>query len=329
MAVTFQKIHETSADGDMPCAVAATANTTTAGVNAPGGPVEFFILKGAVTFTAAPTKGDLTSLVQSIRIVLNGEVVHDYRAGFQTAVTGQATPSSYGLLLNAIGGRAYQDPNVAAAAEQNFMWAIPLGRQTPSGVNRYEVIITWAAGIAGVTGTGNLSYWLRMNPSMQQTTVVCPSTSFSHSASIEQVVVRIPQNVPGVVSAILVQNSDAFADNLGTQGIRVNALGSFGMDLEMWRWMNNDMANGMMWGNTAAAEASQTYATALPGTLLLPVFGLKGGDCILQVDSSAANTRTYTPIITNQVGAKQGKEVRQTQAAPGNTAQTIVARVEN
>tara|TARA_R110002012_G_scaffold309294_1_gene516229 strand:+ start:6736 stop:7725 length:990 start_codon:yes stop_codon:yes gene_type:complete len=329
MAVTFQKVYETSADGDMPCAVAATSNVVTTGINAPGGPVEFFIIKGAVTFSAAPVDGDLTALVQSIRIVLNGEVVHDYRAGFQTALPAQATPSSYGVLLNAIGGRAYQDPNVAAAGEQNFMWAIPLGRQTAAGVNRYEVIITWGAGAAGVTGTGNLSYWLRMNPAMQQTTTVCPSTSFTHSASIEQVVVRVPQNVPGVVSAILVQNTDAFADNFGTQGIRVNALGPFGMDVEMWRWMNNDLANGIMWGDTAAADPSQTYAVALPGTLLLPVFGLKGGDIVLQVDSTAANSRTYTPIITNPVGAKEAKQVRQTQMAPGNTAQSIVKRAEN
>lgn len=331
MAVTFTKIHETSETTNMPCSTAATANTYTQGINAPGGPVEFFIIKGKMTFSAAPVAGDLTTLVQSIRIVLNGEVVHDYRAGFQTAIAAQATPASYGMLLNAIGGRAYQNPDVAAAGEQDFMWAIPLGRQTPNGVNRYEVIVTWGVGAAGVTvGAGaNLSYWLRFNPNMQQTTTVCPSTTFTSGVGIETVTVRVPQNVPGVVSAILVQNQDAFADNLGTQGIRVNELGPFGMDVEFWRWLNNDMANGIMWGDSANADPSQTYAVALPGTLLLPVFGLSGGDIILTVDSTAANVRSYTPILTNPVGAREGKVVRQTIAAPGNTAKAIVSRTEN
>lgn len=326
MAVTFQKIHETSTVGDFWNATAA--NTYTSGINAPGGPVEFFIIKGAITSGAKPCDGDLTNLVQSLRIVLNGEVVHDYRAGFNTNIDQQATPGTYGTLLNAIGGRAYQDPNVAADGEQNFMWAIPLGRQTPSGVNRYEVILTWQTATT-VAASGSLQYWLRMNPAMQTTTTVCPSTSFNHSASIEQVVVRVPQNVPGVVSAIMVQNSSAYADNLGNQGIRVNALGPFGMDTEFWRWLNNDMANGIMWGDSANADPAQTYAVALPGTMLLPVFGLKGGDIVLQVDSTSTDVRTYTPIITNPVGAKSAKEVRQTQSAPGNTAQSIVRRAEN
>ena len=325
MAVTFQKIHETSTVGDFWNATAA--NTYTAGINAPGGPVEFFIIKGAITSGAKPCDGDLTALVQSLRIVLNGEVVHDYRAGYSTGVEDNAAPGSYGMLLNAIGGRAYQDPNVAANAEQNFMWAIPLGRMTPNGVNRYEVILTWQTAVT-VASSGTLSYWLRMNPAMQTTTTVCPSTSFQHGTSLEQVTVRVPQNVPGVVSAILVQNQDAFADNFGSQGIRVNAMGPFGMDVEFWRWLNSDMANGIMWGDSAAADPAQTYATALPGTLLMPVFGLKGGNIVLQVDSSAANLRTYTPIITNKVGAREGSDVRQTQAAPGNTARTIVKRTE-
>ena len=97
----------------------------------------------------------------------------------------------------------------------------------------------------------------------------------------------------------------------------------------MWRWLNSDMINGILASNPNASTTQQTYETALDGALLIPTYGLTGGDIVLQVDSSAATTRTYTPIITAVVGSSDMDTVRQTQSAPSNTAQTIVARTEN
>ena len=97
----------------------------------------------------------------------------------------------------------------------------------------------------------------------------------------------------------------------------------------MWRWLNGDIMNGIEAKNASTSTVQQTYQTSLVGGLFIPTYGLTGGDVILQVDSSAVTTRTYTPIITNMVGSSQMDTVRQTQSAPSNTAQTIVQRTEN
>lgn len=292
------------------------------GINAPGGPVEYFIIRGDCTWAADPAAADVTNLVTSLRIVLNGEVVFDFRAGSPAAADN--TPGQFGYLLNSIGGRAYEVPGGTTTRE--WYWGIPLGQQTPNGVNRYEVIVGWTTA-AGNISSGNISYWLKYNDAMQTTTNVVPSTSFAHAASIEQVVVRVPQNVPGVVSAILVQN-DQEADELGAQGIRVNAISDFGLEPGFLRWLNADLENGIMYADPADTS-QQTYAAGLAGTILIPTFGLTGGDVVLTVDSSATATRTYTPIITAPVGAKAAPEVVQTQKAPGNTAKAIVRKTES
>lgn len=202
-----------------------------------------------------------------------------------------------------------------------------MGRNYPGGVNRIEIVTEWAAAAGAVT-SGTIQWWLKFNPAYQKTTTVVPSTSFTHAAAIEQVVVRVPQNVPGVVSAILVQN-DSAEDDLGGQGIRIQALGAYGMEASMWRWMNGDMLNGIMYADNDLTTVRQEYSFEVAGCMLLPCFGLAGGDIVLQVDSSAATTRTYTPIITAAKGGREAPEVRQTQAAPSNTAKAIVGRTEN
>jgi hypothetical protein len=325
MTVQFNMIHQTNADGNMPTNSVVTYNT---GINAPGGPVEFMIVRGKITYAADPTAGDFTNLLNTMRITLNGEVVFDWRDNLPAGANPNANsaPGRFGYLINSIGGRAYENPSGTTTRE--FYWGIPLGRQTPSGVNRYEITMTWHAAAAALSaGTGTLQFWLRTNNAMQQTTTVCPSTSFTHSNSIEQVVVRIPQNVPGVVSAILV-NNDSYANEFGTQGIRINALGAYGLEKDFWLWLNSDLANGIMYRDDGSTS-QQTWAYEAKGSTLLPCFGLAGGDVVLQVDSSAATTRTYLPVLTHQIGARAAKDVRQTQSAPGNTAKTIVARTEN
>lgn len=320
MAVRFSQIDVSTAAGDLP---GENATTTTRGINAPGGAYEYLVCRFDCTFAADPTAADFTNLLSALRIVINGEVVHDFRAG--AASNANDGPGSYGYLLNSIGGRAYELPDGTTTREG--YWGIPIGRNFPAGVNRIEIITEWAAAAAGLT-SGQISWWLKLNDAFQTTTTVCPSTSFTHANAIEQVVVRVPQNVPGVVSAILVQN-DSAADELGTQGIRVQALGDFGMESSMWRWLNGDLLNGIMYADNDLTTVRQEYAFQAPGTMLLPCFGLSGGDIVLQVDSTAATTRTYTPIITSAVGGKQAAEVVQTQRATSSTAKTIVGRTEN
>lgn len=319
--VRFAMIESTADTGNMPT---SSANQYNVGINAQGGLVEYICLRYDLTFGDDPCSATtILQLVDSIRIVINGEVVHDFRSGFGTNTSAGA--SNYGVLLNGIGGRAYEVTSGDTTREGYI--GIPLGCNTPTGVNRYEIIVQWKAAAAAIS-SGTLQWWLKFNTATQKQTTVCPATSFTHSASLEQVVVRIPQNVPGVVSGIYVQN-DSAADELSNQGIRINSLGDYGLEVEMWRWLNGDIMNGIMAKNGTVSTSAQQYQTSLPGALFIPTYGLTGGDIVLQVDSSAATTRTYTPVITSMVGSSQMDTVRQTQAAPSNTAATIVGRTEN
>lgn len=321
--VRFAMIESTNAVGNMPT---TTANQYNVGINAQGGLVEYLCLRYDITFGEDPCAStQISQLIDTLRVVVNGEVVHDFRSGFgDNASEGAGT---YDYLLNSIGGRTYEV--VGGKQTREGYIGIPLGLNTPTGVNRYEIMVQWKATAAGATpSSGSLQWWLKFNTATQKQTTVVPATSFTHSASLEQVVVRVPQNVPGVVSAILVQN-DSGADELGNQGIRINSLGDYGLEVQMWRWLNSDIINGIEAANATASDTQQTFQTELEGALVIPCYGLTGGDIVLQVDSSAATTRTYTPIITCMVGSSSMDTVRQTQKAVSNTAQTIVQRTEN
>ena len=322
MSVQFSMINSDSTVANLPTETAQTVNV---GINAPGGAYEYMVCKYSLTFAADPTAADFAQMVQSMRIIINGEVVHDFRS--TNGINTSEVPSQYAYLLNSIGGRCYELPD--GTTTRTGYIGIPLGRNYPAGVNRIEIVTDWKACAGGIT-SGTVQWWLKMNPAFQKTTTVVPSTSFVHSAnSIEQVIVRVPQNVAGVVSAILVSN-DTEADNLGTQGIRVEAISSYGLDSSMWRWMNGDLSNGIMYADSGLTAVRQEYSFQVKGTILIPTFGLAGGNITLQVDTGAAGcTRTYTPIITSPNGGTSQPEVRQTQRAPSNTAQAIVSRTEN
>jgi len=321
MAVRWTKIEETSTTGYMPT---STANTWSVGVNAGGGTVEFLQLRYDLTFADTPVaNGEISSLIDSLRVVLNGEVVHDFTAGY--ANNGTAGPSQYGYLINHIGGRCVEEPTLTAATRTGYI-NIPLGRNTPQGVNRYEIILSWSAAAQAIS-SGSMSYWLRYNDGAQKTTLVCPATSFVHtSGAYEQVVVRVPQNAPkgSVVSAVAVFN-DSEADEYGSQGLRINALSDFGIPITMYRAQNGDMSNGIEWnkGNTNV-DSVQTFAARLSGAILIPTLGLTGGDVIMSVDSSASTTRRYLPILTSSISGKNNEPVRQTQASIGNSAKAIL-----
>ena len=81
--------------------------------------------------------------------------------------------------------------------------------------------------------------------------------------------------------------------------------------------------NGLMW-NKGNTQDTLSFSTRLSGALMIPVFGLTGGDIVLSVDSSEATTRRYIPIITNPVGASTKPDVRQTQSQRSNTAKAIL-----
>tara|TARA_R110002110_G_scaffold63305_2_gene176217 strand:+ start:3100 stop:4083 length:984 start_codon:yes stop_codon:yes gene_type:complete len=322
MGVRWTKIFETSTTGYMPT---STANVWSEGINSGGGLVEMLQLRYDLTFAATPlANSEVSGLVDAYRVICNGQVVADFNAGYSD--NDLAGPSQFGYLLNHVGGRVVEDPTSADPSNRVGYLNIPLGTNIPQGVNRWEIIVNWSAAAAAIV-SGSMSYWLRYNPNAQTSTTIVPATSFTHAIGISQVVVRVPQNTPkgSVVSAVAIFN-DSEADEYGTSGIRVNEISDFGIDISMLRSNNGDSQNGLMWnkGSTDVNDV-QTFSTRLSGAILIPVFGLSGGDLILTVDSSAATTRRYVPILTAPISNGQSNSpVRQTQALVGNTAKATL-----
>ena len=320
MGVNYEQVFQTSTAGQIP---GATTNTVTYGFNAQAGPIEYLILRSDVTFDASPTSGSFWQLVNSMRVIVDGEVRFDYR-GAANAVDAD-TPDPLGVLINQIGGRCYEDSSQSTAREAYC--AIPLGMAT-KGKNtntRFEVVVDWAATEGGaVYASGTLEWWLQYNDNFNTGCVVASPTSYVHSASIETVIVKIPTNIPGaVVAGIYVQN-DTIADELGTQGIRCVELGSYGLSASFTRLLNGNMANGIMYAGASVTD-QQEYADQLQGCLFIPTFGLtNAGEVTLIVSSSASTTRTYTPVLTLPSASVQQQRITQSTPARGDTSKAIV-----
>lgn len=311
MAVTYSKFRE-----DSTTFPTDSAQTFTFGENIPAGPLEAVILKFNATVATGGILADFPNVISSLRLTLNGEVIHDFR---QAVAAGNTNgPSAYGYFINSIGGRSYERPS---DTDKEAYMVIPVGRQVMQNVGRIEAVISFAAAAAAASA-GGIQMWGRYNDATQTMTTVVPSTSFVSSAAIEQVVVRIPQNVPGAVAGILIQN-DSRADEMGSQGVRLMSQSQFGLDPDFIRIFNGDLANGVMFADDDLSTTAQNYAFEVPGALFLPAYNLIGGDVVIQLDSTAATTRTFTPVIVAAFNAKEGKGVRQTAAVVGNTSAII------
>lgn len=336
MGVMWNKAYETSTDGDMPTNAAVNWSQ---GFTVPSGTLEFLTLRYDITFAASPVPvTDLSALVDSLRIIINGEVVHDFTAGLSN--NSILIASQYNYLLNKIGGRVVEKCERGNEAVREGYINIPIGKVLSStGQNRIECIVGWSAAAAALSaGNGKLEWWTRYNSATETSTIVVPATSFTHSNAIEQVIVRCPTNLPAgsTISGILVLN-DTESDELGTQGIRCNALGDYGVTADQWRMINSDFMNGLIFNNgslgmarldeSGSAEPVNALQVSqhLSGALLIPTFNLSLGDVNLVVDSTAATTRKYFPIITVPIGGRQRTEQVQTARLAGNTSKAILS----
>ena len=248
------------------------ATTFNIGENLPGGGIDEFIIRITTANTTNAILADFGNVMSSLRMILNGTTFFDFRSGYASASNN--APSQFGYFLNSLGrGRSVEVPGDTA---KEVYYRIPCGRNVPAGTSRLEMTLTYAATAAAVA-SGTFEIYARYNSNMQTTTTVSASTSFTHSASEEQVIVRLPQGVPGVVAGVMVQN------------------------------------------DTAADEI------AVDGGLFLPLFGLAmDSDIRLQVNSSAATTRTYTPVIVASVNGAGEFVGTQTQAVVTNTATSVL-----
>lgn len=292
------------------------------GENVPMGALESIIIRVTTVNATGFCVADFGNLISNLRLTLNGDVFFDFRQ----AVTGGGNDnaSTIGYFLNSIGGRAVEKP---ADTTKEAYFVIPCGLQVEASVGRIETVIDYAAAGSAVT-SGTFQMWARYNTATQTSTVIAPSTSFTHAAAIEQVVVRIPQMTKGqVVSGILVQN-DAASDELNSQGIRIMTQSAYGLDVDFLRTFNGDLYNGVLFANDGTNDAALTYAQQVAGSIFIPTFNLVGGDVVLQVDSSAATTRTYTPVLVSAYNAKETVGTRQTVSVAGNTSKAILEHVE-
>jgi len=313
MAVRFTLVESNTTD--IPGAAAATFNR---GFNIPGGAVDEIIMRVTTTNTTNAILADFGNIIQSLRLVLNGSTVFDFRSGYSSAANNAA--SQFGYFLNSLGsGRAVEVPGDLT---KEAYFRIPIGRNVSAGVSRLEYALSYSATAAAVA-SGTCQFWIRYNDNMTTTTTVSAATSFTHSASEEQVVVRLPQGVPGTVAGLMIQNSSADDE---ITGIRVVSQSDFSLDVAMFRAFNGDLYNGIVYADDDVSATAQQYAVQCAGGLFLPLFGLSMDDDIrLQVNSSAATTRTYTPVIVASINGAAESQGRQTQPVITNTNTAVLA----
>jgi len=285
--------------------------------NLAGGPVDEFIIRITTANTTNAILADFGNIMNSLRIIENGSTFFDFRSGYADASNNAA--SQFGYFLNSMGaGRAVEVPGDTS---KEVYYRIPCGRQFPASVSRLEWTLSYAGTDAAVA-SGTFQIYARYNSAMTQTTTVSASTSFTHAVSEEQVVVRLPQGIPGTVAGIMVQN-DSAADQL--TGIRVVSQSDWSLPPEMFKAFNGDLWNGVVYADDDVSTTEQQYAVTCAGGLFLPLFDLSmEADVVLTVNSSAATTRTYTPVIVAPVNSGQESRGTQTQAVVTSTSASVL-----
>jgi len=316
--VQFYKIHDAS------LVMTDNGQTITFGENVPSGrTVESVILHFSQTTNSGFCDGSFDNLIQNYRCILNGEVFTDFR----TSVNNPANVGlgRFGYFLQSL-GRSATSVEVPGDTAKDYWAEIPMGANVPQGVGRMEFILGLAGAGSSATA-GSLEVWLRLNDDTQTRTTAVPSTSFTSAVGIQSVVVRVPQNVPGAVAGILMQNNTEAADNIGTQGIRVHLLGAFGLEPSLVRYLNSDLSNGLQYAADGVSLSAQQYDIEVPGAIFIPTYMATGGDLQLEVDfTTAAQSYTFQPIMVAGVEGRTGMDTRSTQSAPANTSKSVLQR---
>jgi len=312
MAVRYSLVNS---DSTFPTNAASTAN---AGYNIAGGSIESIIFRFEGTVTSGDMGGDFPMAISQLRIVLNGESFFNYQAGY---TMNQDLPSQLGYFLNSLSDDRFSSEVIGDTAKDAFV-RVPVGRQAPPGVSRLETTIATAA--LGNAATGTLETWIVYNDAAETSTYVGNPTSLSASGTgQEEVVVRLPSNVPGVVAGVLVQNDRATDTDI--TGFRVVSQSDWNMDTPYWRFLNGDMQNGVQFASDDLSAVSQSYAQSIAGTYFIPTLGLSREDDVrLQITTAAARTVTFTPVLVSGFNAQEGGQPRQTQRVPTNTSRAIL-----
>ena len=155
--VRFTKVLQTSTVTKMP---GAADSNWVEGFNAGAGTMEYMLLRGDCTWAADPiANGSMSNLLDTMRIIINGEVAFDFRSGFEGATEGL-----FGYFLNSIGGASSEVTTGTTTRE--WYWAIPLGRTYKNtDVVRIETVIGWKA-VGGAAGSQHQVFATDIQPNL-------------------------------------------------------------------------------------------------------------------------------------------------------------------
>ena len=305
---------------NVPVVAAATHN---AGMNIPGGAIDEVIVRFGFTLNAAgDIAADTSNIIDSFRLILNGETVWDYQASISDNANNAA--GTFGYLLNSLGPGRSVDVNTGTAVREYYA-RIPVGRNAAPGISRLEYSLGYAAltGAAGAPTVASTEFWIRYNSAMETTTTLGAATTAPYTATTQQIVARVPQNVPGTLAGVLIQTDQDAADEI--TDIRVVSQSDFAMDVDMWRMLNGDLYNGVQFMDPATAAGLQ-MGQALLGCIFLPLFQLSLADDLrLQVTANAANTLSITPVLTSPIAGKPAPAQVQTESVPTNIAKSVLS----
>ena len=308
---------------DVPGAAGATYNR---GFNVPGGAVDEIIVRIQGTMNAVgDLASDTGSIIAALRVVLNGETFFDFRNNFGSNATTGASATS--VFLNAMGRGRSQDVNSSTTVRDYYI-RIPVGRNIAAGISRLEYTLQYSA-LGGAFTGASIEWWMRYNPAMQNTVTIGAATSYLSAGAAggvtEQVVVRVPQNVPGVLAGVMIQGGSA-ADTMTSA--RVISQSDYSIDTDMWRMLGGDIRNGILFAQPAAAVANGllTFSQKSLGNLFVPLFNLSLQDDLrMQITTTAAETFTFTPVIVSAITGKPQPGAVQTQSVPTSVSKAILA----
>lgn len=308
---------------NVPGAAGATYN---AGFNVPGGAVDEIIIRIQGTMNAVgDLASDTGSIIAALRIVLNGETFFDFRNNFGTNGTTGASATS--VFMNAMGAGRSQDVNSSTTVRDYYL-RVPVGRNIAAGISRLEYTIQYSA-LGGAFTGASIEWWMRYNPAMQNTVTIGAATSYLTAGAAggvtEQVVVRVPQNVPGVLAGVMIQGGSA-ADVMTSA--RVISQSDYSIDTDYWRMLGGDIRNGILFAQPAAAVANGllTFSQKSLGNLFVPLFNLSLQDDLrMQITTTAAETFTFTPVIVSSIVGQPQPGAVQTQSVPTSVSKAILS----
>jgi hypothetical protein len=321
MSVQYQTIYQDSTSLPQPAAVSNynLANPIPAGL------VESFMVKITGTASAQLTAGSTSDLIQSLRIIFNGNQYFNFNSGADTS--GANGISRLGALVDDIGGFIAENQSATAV---DMTISIPCGIMLPSN-SRFEVQLGYTASMgAAATFTGTLELWCKYGKSANAT--ICGNaTSFPiPAASQTMMTVAIPSFKGALVSGIFLQGPSV---NDNVSSVIAQDLGNWGMTPTFMRGASGASQNGYLYSDVGADQDGLIPSDAATGAYFIPLYDLavsSGSVNLLITTVAGAGTETYTaiPVLSLKTGGSGESVGKQTASVATGSSESILRRAE-